>query len=77
MNRRKMIEKMGGAAVIAAASPLHGVYTVTSEKYAPLKGNLHHSVSQWCYGDIKVECQAAMNLMKDRNYIILPLCRLS
>jgi hydroxypyruvate isomerase len=52
MNRRKMIEGMAGAAVVTAASPLKNVFTGKGNDPLQLKGNIHHSVSQWCYDDI-------------------------
>jgi hydroxypyruvate isomerase len=55
MKRRKMIESMAGVAVIAAANPLNQVLDVTGEESKSLKGNIHHSVSQWCYDDISLE----------------------
>jgi hydroxypyruvate isomerase len=55
MNRRKMIKNMTGAAVVSAAGPLtSSIYGVASDD-APLKGNIHHSVSQWCYNDIPLD----------------------
>jgi hydroxypyruvate isomerase len=54
MNRRKMIGNIAGAAVITATSPLKGVLSRGAEDIK-LKGNIHHSVSQWCYGDIPLE----------------------
>ena len=55
MNRRKMIQNMAGAAVVTAASPINSVFDGAAKDDAPLKGNIHHSVSQWCYGDIPLE----------------------
>ena len=55
MNRRKMIGNIAGAAVVTAATPFNSVFAGAGEKSAPLKGNIHHSVSQWCYGDIPLE----------------------
>lgn len=49
-----MIGNMAGAAVVTAASPLNSVFGET-ESNKPLKGNIHHSVSQWCYGDISLD----------------------
>lgn len=46
---------MAGAALVTAATPFNSVFTETDKKAAPLKGNIHHSVSQWCYGDIPLE----------------------
>jgi hydroxypyruvate isomerase len=55
MKRRKMIESMAGAAVVTAANPLNRVLAGAEEGNRPLKGNIHHSVSQWCYGEIPLE----------------------
>lgn len=55
MNRRDMIGKTAGAAVIAAAAPMNGVFAATGGSHGALKGNIHHSVSQWCYGDIPLD----------------------
>ncbi|HLN56083.1 MAG TPA: TIM barrel protein [Bacteroidales bacterium] len=55
MNRRNMIGKVAGAAAVAAAAPLNNVFAGASPATAKLKGNIHHSVSQWCYGDIPLE----------------------
>ena len=55
MKRRKMIESMAGAALITAVTPLNRAFSGDSEGNRPLKGNIHHSVSQWCYGDIPLE----------------------
>jgi hydroxypyruvate isomerase len=54
MNRRKMIGSIAGAAVVTAAGPMSNVFAGTGES-TPLKGNIHHSVSQWCYDDIPLE----------------------
>lgn len=50
-----MIENMAGAALISAVTPLGNAFSGNSEGNRPLKGNIHHSVSQWCYGDIPLE----------------------
>jgi len=42
---------MAGAAVVAAGSPF-GSFEGSGGNPPQLKGNIHHSVSQWCYGDI-------------------------
>jgi hydroxypyruvate isomerase len=55
MNRRNMIGKVAGAAVVTAATPLNSVFAGNSDLSSPLKGNIHHSVSQWCYNDIPLE----------------------
>lgn len=55
MKRRKMIESMAGAALVTAVTPLNRAFSGDSEGNRPLKGNIHHSVSQWCYGDIPLD----------------------
>jgi len=55
MKRRKMIESMAGAALVTAVTPLNIAFSGDSEVNRPLKGNIHHSVSQWCYGDIPLD----------------------
>ncbi len=55
MNRRKMIGNIAGAAVVTAATPLNSLLAGISKTDGPLKGNIHHSVSQWCYSDIPLD----------------------
>jgi len=55
MTRRNMIGKMAGAAVAAAGTPFTGRFSNTAEGDQKLKGNIRHSVSQWCFGDVPLE----------------------
>jgi len=55
MNRRDMIGSIAGAAVVTTVNPLNKVFTGANEETIQLKGNIHHSVSQWCYNDIPLE----------------------
>lgn len=55
MNRRKMIGHIAGAAIVTATGPLDNVLAPSKNVDVRLKGNIHHSVSQWCYGDIPLE----------------------
>ena len=55
MNRRKMIGNIAGAAVITAARPFNSVFAENIAASVQLKGNIHHSVSRWCYDDIPLE----------------------
>lgn len=80
MNRRKMIKRIAGAAVVTAASPINSVFAGTGEGTATLKGNIHHSVSQWCYGDIPLEdfaksCKEigieSIELLKEKDWTIV------
>jgi len=50
-----MIGQIAGAAVVTAATPLNNVFRGSSAEDIKLKGNIHHSVSQWCYSDIPLE----------------------
>ena len=50
-----MIGKIAGAAVITAATPLNSAFAGYSDSSISLKGNIHHSVSRWCYDDIPFE----------------------
>ena len=58
ISRRDAIKSIlaGGAMVSAAplvsAGNLFGNPSAASE---PLKGNIHHSVSKWCFGDIPLD----------------------
>jgi hydroxypyruvate isomerase len=59
MNRRKMIGNIAGAAVVTAASPLNNIFNGKTESSIQLKGNIHHSVSRWCYDAIPLDEFAA------------------
>jgi hydroxypyruvate isomerase len=50
-----MIGKTAGAAVVTAVSPLNSVFAGSVKGSLNLKGNIRHSVSQWCYSDIPLE----------------------
>lgn len=52
MKRRAMIGSIAGAAVVTAAAPFESVLAEVGKEFFQLKGNIHHSVSQWCYDDI-------------------------
>jgi hydroxypyruvate isomerase len=47
-----MIRNIAGAAVVTAAIPTNSVFGEATADDNPLKGNIHHSVSRWCYDDI-------------------------
>ena len=50
-----MIGSIAGAAVVTATDPLKSVFDAAGEDDNKLKGNIHHSVSRWCYDDIPLE----------------------
>lgn len=45
----------GAAAVTAAGIPFSQTFAATGQGKVKLKGNIHHSISQWCYGDIPLD----------------------
>ncbi len=54
MNRRQMIGSSAGvAAAVATGMPTSNAFAATGS--LKLKGNIHHSVSQWCYGSIPLD----------------------
>jgi len=54
MNRRQMIGSAAGvAAAVAAGMPASNAFAASGS--LKLKGNIHHSVSQWCYGNIPLD----------------------
>ncbi len=56
MNRRQMIGSAAGVAVVTVAGfPVGGAFAGTTTVKEKLKGNIRHSVSQWCYGKIPLE----------------------
>lgn len=54
MNRRQMIGSIAGA-VAATGIPFTSAFAANSDVKTKLKGNIHHSVSQWCYGNIPLD----------------------
>jgi len=55
MNRREMIGKTAATAVISAAAIPFQESRAAEQAAAGLKGNIRHSVSQWCYGNIPLD----------------------
>ena len=56
MNRRQMIgSTVGVTAATATGLTTNGVFAASVSSAGKLKGNIHHSVSQWCYGNIPLE----------------------
>jgi hydroxypyruvate isomerase len=52
MKKRKLTGNNAGEEVVTAANTLNKVPTGGVSEGTQLKGNIHHSVSQWCFGDI-------------------------
>ncbi len=56
MNRRQMISSLAGAAAVTAVgAPFTAAFAGEENKNGKLKGNIRHSVSQWCYGSIPLD----------------------
>jgi hydroxypyruvate isomerase len=64
MNRRSVLKKTASAAAAALTPPLVNSLDAAPLALPPLKGNLKHSVSRWCYGSIPLEelCEAAKGM---------------
>ena len=52
MNRREMIGKTAASVALSATVLPFQESRAAEPASGGLKGNIHHSVSQWCYGDI-------------------------
>ena len=55
INRRNAIKTM---ALGSTAMAIPNLNTEMKSKTAPLKGNINHSVCQWCYSNIPLETLA-------------------
>jgi hydroxypyruvate isomerase len=53
-NRRKIIRNMLAGSAAIAASPLLGLRAGADIGFVP-KGNIHHSVCRWCFGDMPLD----------------------
>jgi hydroxypyruvate isomerase len=81
MNRRQMIARVAGvAAVTATGIPFSGTFAGDGIENKKLKGNIRHSVSQWCYGDIPlnefaIECKKmgieSIELLEEKDWQVV------
>jgi len=55
MTRRHLIGSITGAAIAAAGNPFASAFVSSGPGELKLKGNIHHSVSRWCYEDIPMD----------------------
>jgi len=53
LTRRSVMGTLAGT--LAAASVARGLTAVGEESPVPLKGNINHSVSRWCFGKVPME----------------------
>jgi hydroxypyruvate isomerase len=59
MNRRHLIGSIAGvAAITATGMSFTNTFAKSVTGNIKRKGNIHHSVSQWCYGDISLDVLA-------------------
>jgi len=65
-SRRRAIKNlMMGSVAVGALSPFSAeAETTSSQKNAPLKGNINHAVCRWCYNSIPLEdlCKSAKEI---------------
>src|ERR1700757_2068865 len=55
-NRRSAIKNMlAGTAAITTTGMLSSFTKDEKEPFAPLKGNINHSVSPWCYSELTLD----------------------
>ncbi|HOX02044.1 MAG TPA: TIM barrel protein [Candidatus Paceibacterota bacterium] len=65
ISRRSALQMMaGGAAALGAVGAGSGRAAAAADSPAPLKGNIRHSVSRWCYGKLSLDdlCRAAKRI---------------
>lgn len=55
MTRRHMIGALTGVSVAVAGNSMGSASGASLPEEMKLKGNIHHSVSRWCYGDIPMD----------------------
>jgi hydroxypyruvate isomerase len=65
VSRRSAIRTLAGSAALMSAAAVTPAFSAeTGEVRAKLKGNIHHSVSKWCYGKISLDdlCKACIRM---------------
>ena len=55
ISRRSALKTVAGTATILGASMMFPLSMLADDSRARLKGNIHHSVSAWCYGSVRLE----------------------
>lgn len=55
MTRRHLIGTIAGAALATTGNQVANAFGPSLNGELKLKGNIHHSVSRWCYGDIPMD----------------------
>ncbi len=65
ISRRSALKSVGGAiATFGILSSVNKQANAAEETKSKLKGNIHHSVSRWCYGKISLDdlCKACVDI---------------
>lgn len=65
ISRRSALKSVGGAiATFGILSSVNKEANAAEETKSKLKGNIHHSVSRWCYGKISLDdlCKACVDI---------------
>jgi hydroxypyruvate isomerase len=64
ISRRTALKNLAGTAALAGVASTLSTVRADDDAPAKLKGNIHHSVSRWCYGGIKLDdlCEAVRKM---------------
>lgn len=55
ISRRSVLKSVAGGVALMGAAMMNPVVALSDDSRARLKGNIHHSVSAWCYGGVGLE----------------------
>jgi len=55
ISRRSALKSVAGGVALMGAAMMNPVAALSDDSRARLKGNIHHSVSAWCYGGVGLE----------------------
>ena len=55
ISRRSALKTVAGSVALMGATMMNPVAVLSDDSRARLKGNIHHSVSAWCYGGVGLE----------------------
>ena len=55
ISRRSALKSVAGGVAMMGAAMMNPVVALSDDSRARLKGNIHHSVSAWCYGGVGLE----------------------
>ena len=55
ISRRSALKSVAGGVALMGAAMMNPVVALSDDSRARLKGNIHHSVSAWCYGGVGLE----------------------